>query len=357
MATTSQTVIKCVNTEKGSFRFRCRGVDKGLFEFDRTLSQENFAKKYAEQKGLSYETGQSSDDTMVIPKSTSCQHGLIAAVEECYNRHIALELSAEDFWVAISQAVSLYLSDKTNAEKYRHRFVSHDGQKMLAVLTESDMSTSRDWAWFVNKITDMIEGNMNQDFVELMTTPFSSTTPLESTIFKISLMEAAQHYFEYYCMTMCGIPEICIRGTVSDFEDIKRRLKAIGELLGGLKWWTDKISQTMDKVIETVSGNPDVTWWNTIVSISWPGSGVPSMTGWISDFIPFTKSGDGKVTPNYSLDWRHLNPGLTYTPVTWENLVTGEKSKLRLCAGFLGIAKNEEAKRLRPAKGWMIFKE
>ena len=100
MASTSEIVIKCVKTGKESIKFKCRGVDKGLFEFDGTLSLENFAKKYAEQKGLSYETGQSSDDAMVIPKSTNCQHGLIATVEECYNRHIALELSAEDFWIA-----------------------------------------------------------------------------------------------------------------------------------------------------------------------------------------------------------------------------------------------------------------
>lgn len=68
---------------------------------------------------------------MVIPQSTKCEHGLIATVEECYNRHLELELSAEDFWVAISQVVSMFLADKENAEKYRERFVSHGGQKEL----------------------------------------------------------------------------------------------------------------------------------------------------------------------------------------------------------------------------------
>ena len=358
MATvTRETLVKCPREDKRSIRFTCRGVDRGIFEFDGKSSLEDFAKKYADSKGLSYATGQATYATMVNPRSTGCQHGLIATVEECYNRHIGLELSAEDFWIAISQAVSLFLSDKTNAEKYRQRFVNHEGKKKLAVLTESDMSTSREWAWFVDTITGMIEGNMNPDFVDLMTRPFSSTTPLEGTVFKIALMEAAQHYFQYYCIKRCGIPEICIKGTIDDFEDIKKRLSKVGELLGGLRVWCEKISSTMDKIIETVNGNPDVSWWNTIVSISWPDSGVPSMTGWISDFIPFTKSGDGKVKPNYELDWRHLNPGLTYTPVTHVNLLTNEEVKLRLCAGFLGVAKNDEAKRLTPAKGWMLFKE
>ena len=86
---------------------------------------------------------------------------------------------------------------------------------------------------------------MNPDFVKLMTTPFSSTTQLESIIFKISLIGAAQHYFKYYCYTLCGIPEVCIKGTVGDYEEIKRRLKDIGTIIGGLKWWTDKITKTI----------------------------------------------------------------------------------------------------------------
>ena len=342
----------------GETVFKCADVEKGTFEFSGILPLQNFANLYSKQKGLvQYKTGQSTNDSMVIPKSTKCQHGLIATVEESYNRHIGLELSAEDFWIAISQVVSMYLSDRTNAEKYRQRFVNHEGQKELIVFTNSD--TTGEWVRFVDEIAHMIEGNMNPDFVELMTTPFSSTTRLELTVFKISLMEAAQHYFKYTCFTLCGIPEVCIKGTVSDFEEIKRRLKGIGTLLGGLKWWTDKITDTMDKIVETLHGKQDLDWWKSIVTIDWGMSGKPAhMSGWICDFIPFAKTNDGKTIPNYGeLDWMHLNPGLTYTPVHWENLVTGEKAELRLCAGFLGVAADGETKRLKPAKGWMLFKE
>ena len=345
MATQSETVFKCTN------------VERDVFEFPGVVTLENYANEYGKQKLLQYKTGQSSTDVMVTPKSTRCQHGLIATVEESYNRHIALELSAEDFWIAISQVVSLYLSDRTNAEKYRQRFVNHEGQKDLVGFNDSD--TAEEWVKFVDEIAHIIEGNMNPDFVELMTAPFSSTTRLESAIFKISLMEAAQHYFKYTCFTRCGIPEVCIKGTVSDFEDIKRRLKGIGTLLGGLKVWTDKIVSHMDTIIETLHGRQDLEWWQSIVTKSFPRSGVPAtMSGWICDFIPFSKTQEGKLTPNHgALDWIHLNPGLTYTPVHWENLITGEKAELRLCAGFLGVATNDETKRLKPAKGWMLFKE
>ena len=325
--------------------------------FPGVVTLENCANEYGKQKMLQYKTGQSSTDVMVTPKSTRCQHGLIATVEESYNRHIALELSAEDFWIAILQVVSLYLSERANAEKYRQRFVNHEGQKELIVYTNSD--TTGEWARFVDEIANKIGENMNPDFVQLMTTPLSSTTRLESTIFKISLMEAAQHYFKYTCFTLCGIPEVCIKGTVSDFEDIKRRLKGIGTLLGGLKVWTDKIVSHMDAVIETLHGRQDIEWWKSIVTKNYGGSGKPAyMSGWICDFIPFAKTQEGKLTPNHGeLDWIHLNPGLTYTPVYWENLITGEKGELRLCAGFLGVATNGATKRLKPAKGWMLFKE
>ena len=338
--------------------FKCADVEKGAFEFPGTLTLEEFVNSYEETKGLiQYKCGQSTNPSLVVPKSTRCKHGLIATVEESYNRHLALELSVEDFWTAISQVVSMYLSDKTNAEKYRQRFVNHEGQKELIVYTNAD--STEEWARFVDEIAHMIEGSMNPDFVELMTTPFSSTTQLESTIFKISLMEAAQHYFKYTCYTFCGIPEVSIKGTVGGYEEIKRRLNDIGTILGGLKWWTDKITKTMDKIIETLHGKQDLDWWKSIVTIDWGESGKPSMmSGWICDFIPLARTKDGKTIPNYGeLDWKYLNPGLTYIPVHWENIVTGEKAELRLCAGFLGVAADGVTKRLKPAKGWVLLKE
>ena len=203
------SIIKVMATQSKTV-FKCADVEKGAFEFSGIASLEGFANQYAKQKGLvEYKSGQSNEESMVIPNSTKCQHGLIATVEESYNRHIGLELSAEDFWIAISQVVSMYLSDKTNAEKYRQRFVNHDEQKELIVYTDSD--TTGEWVRFVDEIAHMIEGNMNPGFVELMTTPFSSTTRLESTIFKISLMEAAQHYFKYTCFTRCGNPKFALK--------------------------------------------------------------------------------------------------------------------------------------------------
>ena len=183
-------------TQTSKTVFKCTDVKKGAFAFPRILPSDNFANLYGKTKGLvQCKCGKSTTSTMVVPISTNCQHGLIATVEESYNRHLTLELSVEDFWTAISQVVSVYLSDKTNAEKYRQRFVNHEGQKQLIVYTNDD--TTGEWARFVDEVACMIEGSMNTDFVKLMTTPFSSTTQLESIIFKISLMEAAQHYFKY----------------------------------------------------------------------------------------------------------------------------------------------------------------
>ena len=53
MAAASETLIKCAKNEEGSIRFRCRDVDRGPFKFDGALALENFANKYAKEKGLS----------------------------------------------------------------------------------------------------------------------------------------------------------------------------------------------------------------------------------------------------------------------------------------------------------------
>ena len=50
-------MIKCAIKEGESIRFRRRDVKRGLFDFNGTIGLENFADKYAKQKGLGYKTG------------------------------------------------------------------------------------------------------------------------------------------------------------------------------------------------------------------------------------------------------------------------------------------------------------
>ncbi len=59
----------------------------------------------------------------------------VGTIYKAYCEHYPLELSVEDFWVAIAQGISIHLNEY--AEKYRHLMVSHNGKKMLTLDVES----------------------------------------------------------------------------------------------------------------------------------------------------------------------------------------------------------------------------
>ena len=64
-----------------------------------------------------------------------------------------------------------------------------------------------------------------------MTERFSTTGQVEATAFEISLMEAMKNYFQFYCHTMCGIPEVTLEGNVEDYLSIVDRIDALISLL------------------------------------------------------------------------------------------------------------------------------
>ncbi len=50
----------------------------------------------------------------------------------------------------------------------------------------------------------------------------------------VTLMESMKHYFEYHCMTMCGIPTVTLTGSVADYKSIIERCERLQTLLPDL---------------------------------------------------------------------------------------------------------------------------
>jgi hypothetical protein len=64
-----------------------------------------------------------------------------------------------------------------------------------------------------------------------MTESFSTTGIIESTAFKISLMETMKGYFKYVFVLACGIPEITLEGTEEDYVSIVARIDRLAIIL------------------------------------------------------------------------------------------------------------------------------
>ncbi|KAK3597433.1 hypothetical protein CHS0354_040174 [Potamilus streckersoni] len=347
--------------------FKCADVKQGHFTFeDKPLAK--VAKEFAQERNIDYETGNSNYP--LVDLSTWYKHGLVATVVEAYNKHIALELSPDDLWCLIIQGVATHLSDEEAAEKHRKTFVNHSGKKKLMVdggkynikpkgICEPNHN-QKGWVGFVEEIAELINHNTKCDIADMMTKSFSTTGPMESQVFRCCLMEAMQNYFEYVCYLACGIPEICLLGTLDDYKNIKERVDRLSELLPDLDWWFIKVHKIIDNFVSSIEGKPDIDWWNRIVTKKPVGSGgQTTLSGWLGDMFPYSTDFEGKLVRNdKSPNYDKIGPGLTFTPVTLDDqLYTGKEYKLRLAAGFLGAGENKETQRLRPVQGWMMFYE
>jgi len=195
-------------------------------------------------------------------------HGLIATVFIAYNQHYKLELSADDFWLAISQGVSKHIN--ADPEQYRSIFVSHKGKKTLEVpvdelgIAPRSANNENKWPTAIKWMTDKIQGDIKADLVTLLTSPFSTTGEVEQTAFNCTLMDSLKNYYEYRFSLCCGLPEVTLHGSPDDFAKMIERVKQLEQLLPDFKWWFDMIQPNLTKLMETAEGRPDLDWWSKI---------------------------------------------------------------------------------------------
>lgn len=143
------------------------------------------------------------------------KNAFVAAVFQAYCDHYPLELSVEDFWVAISQGVSIHLNQ--NSEKFRHLLVEHEGKKDLTVdvgnlgIPERDRPANSNksipainWPAAVHEMCGKIQQDMKADLATLMTKRFSYTSDVEGTVFDCTLMDTVKSYYSYGFSITCG---------------------------------------------------------------------------------------------------------------------------------------------------------
>jgi hypothetical protein len=225
------------------------------------------------------------------------ENAFVAAVFKAYCGHYPLELSVEDIWVAIAQGVSIHLNE--NAEKYRQLMVTHEGKKELNLPVDSlripDSARPKsgnksvpaiDWAAAVRQMGQMIRDDMKTDLATVISTPFSATTPVEQAVFDCTLMDSVKSYYDYRCSLSCGLPQVTLRGSPQDFQQVIDRVNQLRTIFTDFQWWLDTLLPHLEQLKVSAEGNPDIDWWQKICHHVGGGSGVSMLSGWLADFVP-----------------------------------------------------------------------
>ncbi len=322
--------------------------------------------------------------------ATGHRHGLISAVTAAFPEHYSLALRPQHFWLMVCQGVATHVD--LNAEAVRASWVSHEGKKELVVeCGDFVMGQSNAWDSVVSGKPDsfaaQIEKNTVAGVPELLSPPFSSTSPTEDVAQKIVVMDICKHYFSYKCLTLCGFPKIILEGTEADWQllrDAAERLLQRCEPKFAATWGT-ALLPLLEKLAAARRGEVDSQFWNSMCKRGGTqGSGSYTwFNGWFNILFPFIEKRPNAYCVPYSSgagyvkeglvwdktynedDFQHPTPkgvagpdcedfgsGISSAPVAW--LYCGKEHQLNFNAGFIGAVQDATTLCIRPQIGWYI---
>ena len=95
-------------------------------------------------------------------------------------------------------------------------FVPHQGKVTIQVRRDDFLKGSPEnpWAEVWPEFSAEIKKVIGAETHGLIVSDFSTTGPTERAASEVVLMDCVQSYFSYGFVTLCGIPEITLEGTV-----------------------------------------------------------------------------------------------------------------------------------------------
>lgn len=284
------------------------------------------------------------------------QNQYVAAMHHAYSLHNAFTLNPDDIWFIIMQGLSNHIN--SDPEKYRDVMVDFEGKRKILIEDNSLVKGSIDNNWeilfpqFENHISELIK---DKALVDLLVPTFSTTTILDRTCFRISLMDICKGYFSYSVRTMCYVPVINIDGLCEDWIKISDNINNILPLFG-MHEWLKELVIILDNIISCYNGVIDAKFFNGMYKYI-GGSGTSMVSGWVCDLFPYmlhknnlVKKELQKSHKGIGLDTNKFPPSVSSVPFVWEYY--GVNYNMNFHAGFIGY--NAQGDSIRARKNYFI---
>lgn len=298
---------------------------------------------------------------------------LIQTIQECYDNHRPLILTPDVIWLAICQGVSIHMNEKYDSLKT----VVFKSKEVIDLVVREDslQYNARSWQALVDGLANQTKEHTKADFYQFFVANFSTSTPIHTTVYQITLLESLKKGFNYIGESGCGIPSITLKGKKEDWENILKRLDQLQKI--GLGNWAQQLKPVIQEFINVYDHQINHAFWNDIYKNDREYSAF-YISGWIIKFFPYIKylkasgtwdedNGGERATEHYkpnpylnghlyyqsTLSTDHFGTGISKINVTWENLFTNKTKKMLVFAGFMAI-KQYPDKSLEPLISWAI---
>jgi len=282
-------------------------------------------------------------------------HPLALAIDLAFAEHRPLVLGPDEVWLCLAQSLATHV--ELHAEALRPRLVRHQGQLELEARRDDFIlgDPHNDWPGVVDALTAQIRGHLGGR-ADLFVADFSTTGPLARTASQIALMGAMRQYFRYAVATLCGIPEITLRGTPDDWASIRRRAAVFGEF--DLGWWLEALDPVLAQLEATARGDVDRDFWRRLYKVE-HGSGGDRSTGWFNTLFAYVgdqprRNGFPTVDagPFQGNQLSDFPAGRTRVPFVWR--IGGVPVAMELVGGLWGAVQDPATGALGVTSGWVV---
>jgi hypothetical protein len=263
------------------------------------------------------------------------------------------------------QAAAFYIDEKLTA-KTPILGISPGEKKVKLEVRRDDFALGRDNPWheIFTTFGELIKKDIGEENYHMLRGNFTTTGIHQAASYDVSLMSACKSHYSYYNSFKCGIPEIQLKGTNEDWQNLRSRALKIADFLE-IPGWKEALDKTIEKIILSRESEPTkntLSFWCDLY-LRGHHSGGEHIDGWINLFFPFIRR-DTKLQIATSSD-KMLGKGmfggrnvgsypssLAFAPVECND--RGNIVKLTYFAGQVGIKWDSSESSLSPAWGWCI---
>ena len=301
-------------------------------------------------------------------------NGFVQTLQECFDNHRPLVLSPDIVWMLICQGVSMHVNQ--NFDALGPILFSAERPKELSVRNDDLEKGSQAWASLVDGFAIETRKYTKDDINDFFVSQFSTTTTVEQTAFRITMMDAYRKAFDYVAETGCGIPNITLTGKASDWELILSKIEMLDKFQ--LSDWKESLRPVLQEFVNASRGKANQAFWKDIYKNA-DAYGERYLSGWMIKFFPYVKfhgewlehSEDeeepSKVENKFvrneflrgndywkcNLTTENFPSGLSRVPLIWNNHFTGEHLNMELCSGFFGMRQYADMS-LEPLVSWAV---
>jgi hypothetical protein len=321
-------------------------------------------------------------------------HPFVGMVGNAFANHHSIEIYPDDIWLMIMDGIRQHV--KHNRDALKDKFVRDGADTNIVIIDNSLTPQSPPSAWKkdITQIYDTLYKKLPEATRTAFEVDFSTSTAIDKFVTKAMVMSISSEYYTYTVMTLCGIPQIFIKGKKEDWQKLKDSFDKLAVILD-MSWWAEQIDPILNEFILTFDKKFNIKFWRGIYKYIPPGHGsgsVPHINGWITKFFPYIdKAGydrsiiekwpkeyidslegelkekvkktlaEAKQPLKHRTDWdeplefKDFTIGKNDVPIKWKYL--DREIPLTLSTGFWGVTIDPKTKRLKTIRGYILTRE